>query len=332
MKNHIPFPSEWGSVLFRYLAIAARHQTPFNKVFDALKDDKYTFGKRTKQFAQLAKQSHSSGSLSGLLATQTGMLPPSTLALITQAESEGKLITVLDALAKEYHQSAQDTAKRGMAWPLTLIVFLIVTMGVLSIFVAPTFKKVFDSFGGSLPLPTELLFNFSSFLLEFWWIVITLLVLLGIAIQRKGIAAITAPIYTRIPVFRNYFECQRNARLALWIATVGQHKPLQIAILQHLEAHAIVATMQAGTPFIEALSSVKRLPPSLLYALRLTSTEEATHEAMNLCQELTQIQAEKAGERLGRWTFFASYIGIGGLIAFMLVAMYLPIFALGTVI
>lgn len=334
MKNHIPFPSEWGSVLFRYLAIAARHQTPFTEVFDALKDDKYTFGKHTKQFAQLAKQPHSSGTLSGLLATQTGMFPPATLALIAQAESAGKLTTVLDALSKEYHQSAQDTAKRGMAWPITLIIFLFLTMGMLSVFVAPTFKRVFDSFGGSLPLPTELLFDFSDFLLEFWWIVVVLLLLLGVLVLKKGIAAITAPIYARIPIFRYCFERQRDARLALWIAAVGQHKPLLIAALQHLhlEADTVATAVQTGKPLKEALSSIKRVSPSLLYAVHSTAAENGTNEALNLCQELTNIQAEKAGERLGRWIFFASYIGIGSLVAFMLVAMYLPIFKIGSVV
>lgn len=335
MKNHLTLPSEWGSVLFRYLAIAARNQTPFTEVFDALKDDKYTFGKHTKRFAQLAKQPHSSGTLSGLLATQAGMFPPATLALIAQAEAVGELTTlttVLDTLAKEYRQSAQDTVKRGMAWPITLIIFLILTVGMLSVFVAPTFKRVFDSLGGSLPLPTEILFNFSDFLWEFWWIVIALLLLLGVIVKQKGIATVTAPIYNRIPVFRHYFERQRDARLALWIDAVGQNQPLFITALQHLEIHTIVMAMQAGQSLTEALSSIKTLSPSLLYAVRSTTTAMNTREAMNLCQELTQIQAEKAGERLGRWTFFASYIGIGGLIAFTLVAIYLPIFMLGSVI
>ena len=168
--------------------------------------------------------------------------------------------------------------------------------------------------------------------MEFWWIVVIILLFLAVKIKRKGVAAITKPIYNRIPIFRYCFERQRDARLALWIHAVGHNKPLLIASLQHLDAHTIVTAMQGGQSFIEALSSIPTLSPSLRYAVRSDKSAENNCETMNLCQELTKIQAEKAGERLGRWKFFASYIGIGILVAFMLVAIYMPIFTLGAVI
>jgi type IV pilus assembly protein PilC len=350
MKPSKPFPPELGSILFRYLAIAARNQTPYAEVLDTLAHDTQTFGKHTKALKQLASHASTQTRLSGMLAAQTDMFAPATVALIASAEDADQLAVVLDTLAKDcaLRQLGLADVKAAMVWPLTLLTVLSAVAVVMLVFVVPAFKEIFYSFGAPLPLPTLVLLGISDFMEATWWVFALLLITATVFIVRTGPVppVLTAWFWaaaSRIPRVRNYLVRLFGARLAGWLAAVGNEPALFSAALLHVQhtsaapamrtaAGELAARLQGGTGMAAAFAQSNALPPSLIYAARAADTPQGNAGVMALCQELTQEQATRAGEQLGRWVFFLSYFALGLLTAFFVIAIYLPIFKLGSVV
>lgn len=342
------FPSELASVLFRYLAVAARNQIPFTQVFQLLGNDKPIFGKQTKRLKQLGNHPNPSGSLADLLATQDRMFAPATLTLLAQAEANQQLAPVLDALVDDYDcQRRQSIPKSPLTQPFILFVVLATVVWIEFIYVIPSFQRVFHSFGGELPLPTEIAFTIVAFIAHIGWVIILLAVAGIIMVQYQLLPTIVVTtcwqIYYHIPKIGSYFARQWDARLTLWVSRLGNNKTLLIAALQHLEYTTVipslrakitrlVTTLKGGETLTKALARPLELPPSLIYAMRITDTGKNANDAMALCQKLTQEQLIQANDTLQNGIFFTSYFAIGGLVAFFVIAMYLPIFTIGSVV
>lgn len=342
------FPNELVSVLFRYLAVAARNQIPFTQVFHLLGNDKPIFGKYTKRLKQLGNHPNPSISLADLLATQDRMFAPATLALLAQAEASQQLAPVLDALVDDYaYQRRQSIPKSPLTQPFILFAVLATVIWIEFVFVIPSFQKVFHSFGGELPLPTEILFTIVTFIAHIGWGIVLLAVVGIIMVQYQLFPSIVVTTfwqgYYHIPGIGSYFARQWDARLTLWVARLGDNKTLLIAALQHLEHTTVVPSLrakitrlvtalQAGETLTKALAQPLELPPSLLYAMRVTDAGKDANDAMALCQKLTQEQLTKSNDTLQNGIFFISYFAIGGLVAFFVIAMYLPIFTIGSVV
>lgn len=339
-------PSELASVLFRYLAVAARNQIPFTQVFHLLGNDKRVFGKHTKRLKQLGNHPNSSSSLADLLATQERMFAPATLALLAQAETNQQLAPVLDALVEDYDcQRRQSIPKSPLTQPLILFAILATVVWIEFIYVITSFQRVFHSFGGELPLPTEIAFTIVAFIAHIGWIIILLAVAGIIMVKYQLLPTIVVTtcwqIYYHIPKIGSYFARQWDARLTLWIARLGDNKALLIAALQHLEQTTVIPSLRAkitrlvtslksGETRPKALAQITELPPSLIYAMRVTDTGKDANDAMALCQKLTKEQLIQANDKLQNGIFFISYFAVGSLVAFFVIAMYLPIFTIGS--
>lgn len=341
-----PLAPELGSILFRHLAVAARNHAPFADVFDALGNEKSFFRRQAKRLQQMGHYARTHSSLADTLASQTGMFVPATLALIAQAEAHQQLAPVLTTVWEDYQRRQLNHHSRYPSYPVVLLVALIGLVVLGAVFVAPTFHKVFVSFGAELPFPTAVLFGVAEVLESIWWLLFPLIVVGVWLIRCNHVPALTNMFwrnYARIPSIAAYFAAQRDTRLALWMASLRHEPALLVCALQHVQATStspairdhveqLITHLQSGQPLAQALAGIRGLSSSLVYAFRVADTGTHPIDSITMCLELMQEQAIQATERLERWTLLTSYLMLGGLVGFFVVSMYLPIFKIGSVV
>src|SRR5436305_6924034 len=96
------------------------------------------------------------------------------VSMIKAAEIGGILDQILDRLATflEREQEIIGKIKGAMVYPCVVLVFAIGMVFAMMVFVLPTFKDIFADFGGKLPAITSMMFTLSSFMRNFWYLVL----------------------------------------------------------------------------------------------------------------------------------------------------------------
>src|SRR5438552_17086263 len=93
--------------------------------------------------------------------------------LVAAGEQAGILETLLDRLAnyKEKILAIKSKIKSALFYPIAIIVVAFIITAVIMIFVIPSFKQVFTSFGADLPAPTLFVMGLSTFFVNYWYII-----------------------------------------------------------------------------------------------------------------------------------------------------------------
>jgi type IV pilus assembly protein PilC len=80
---------------------------------------------------------------------------------------------LLDRLAvyMEKTEAMKSKIKSALMYPISVLIVAFVVTAVIMIFVVPSFKQVFTSFGADLPAPTLLVIAISEFFVSYWWLI-----------------------------------------------------------------------------------------------------------------------------------------------------------------
>jgi type IV pilus assembly protein PilC len=270
--------------------------------------------------------------------------------LVGAGEAAGILESLLDRLAtyKEKILAIKSKIKSALFYPIAIIVVALVITAIIMIFVIPAFKNVFASFGADLPTPTLIVMAISDFVVANW---IVLFGGLGAAVytffwtwkRSEKMQIFMDRVSLRIPVFGDLI---RKSSIARWTRTL--------------------ATMfAAGVPLVEALSSVagaagnyeyyvatKKIQSEVATGTSLTSSMQGAEVFPNMVIQMAMI-GEEAGSLDNMLSKVADFfeqevddavealsslmepmimVVLGTLIGGMVIAMYLPIFKLGSAV
>ncbi len=270
--------------------------------------------------------------------------------LVAAGEQAGILDSLLDRLASymEKTQAIKSKIKSALFYPVSIIVVAFLITAVIMIFVVPAFKDVFSSFGGELPGPTQVVIAISDGFVANWYYIFG-----GIAGLFFGISAmykrsrpmqIAVDKYAlKLPVFGDLL---RKSAIARWTRTLS-------------------TMFAAGVPLVEALDSVGGAAGNYVYQMATKEIQNMVSTGTNLTTAMqdsgvfpamvTQMVAigEESGQldnMLGKVAdFFEREVDdavealaslmepmimviLGGLIGGLVVALYLPIFKLGSVV
>jgi type IV pilus assembly protein PilC len=270
--------------------------------------------------------------------------------LVKAGEHAGVLEGLLDKIAtyKEKTESIKAKIKKAMFYPVSIIVVAIVITAVIMIFVIPQFEDLFSSFGADLPVFTKLVVNAAHYVQDYWW------AMLGSAIAT---GFVLSNIWKRSRKFRQTID-----RMLLKVPVIGMI----------LEKSAIarfsrtLATMSAaGVPLVEALNSVAGATGNVVYSDAVLRMQEdvATGQSLQLAMKQRNlfpnmvIQMVAIGEESGALDdmltkvadFYEEQVDnavdamsslmeplimvvLGTLVGGLVVAMYLPIFKMGSAI
>jgi type IV pilus assembly protein PilC len=265
--------------------------------------------------------------------------------LVAAGEIGGVLDTVLLRLAvyMEKNEALKRKVKGAMTYPIIVLTVAFGVVTVLMLFVIPTFKDMFESFGSALPAPTQLVVNMSIFFRKFWWLMIGLIIALIIAFKltaknEKGRYYLDT-IALKLPVFGPLI---RKVAVAKFTRTLGTMISSGVPIMDGLD----ITSRTAGNVIIEnAIKSVRTaisegqsmaepLGASGIFpgmVVQMISVGEATGAMDKMLGKIADFYDEEVDAAVDALTSALEpmlMVFLGGVIGFVVVAMYLPIFKL----
>lgn len=126
----------------------------------------------------IADQLEQGRSLSSSMAKYEKIFTRLTISVVVVGENTGKLDDVFLQLAL-YFEREQETRKRiksALRYPTFVLIALAIAMFILNLFVIPVFTQMFERFDTDLPIMTRVLIGTSSFFVNYWWLLIVVLV------------------------------------------------------------------------------------------------------------------------------------------------------------
>ncbi len=271
-------------------------------------------------------------------------------SLVESGEQSGSLETMLDRVAqyKEKSELLKQKIKKAMKYPLSVIFVAIIVTVILLLKVVPVFQELFSSFGAELPAFTMMVINMSKWLQEWWFVA-----LIGVL----GVIGFFVELKKRSAAFRNFLD-----RAALKAPIVGD---LVFKSTVARFARTLSTTFSAGVPLVDALVSCAGATGNVVYrdAVLKIRDEVATGQQLGFAMRQSGIfpsmalQMVAIGEESGALdsmldkvaTHFENEVDnavdgltsmmeplimavLGVLVGGLVVAMYLPIFQLGSVV
>jgi type IV pilus assembly protein PilC len=270
--------------------------------------------------------------------------------LVEAGEAAGILETLLERLAvyQEKTIELQNKIRSALIYPVAVLVVAFVVVAVIMIFVIPSFKEIFQSFGADLPLPTLIVIAISEFFVQYW-----LLIFGGIGMG----------VYTLLESWKRSPKMQMSMdRLLLKVPIFG---PLVHKAAVARWSRTLSTMFAAGVPLVEALDSVggaagnavftsatEQIQRDVSSGTALTASMQATGIFPNMVLQMSSIGEESGSldQMLGKVADFYEQevdeavkglstlmepiiiVVLGTIIGGIVVSMYLPIFKLGQVV
>lgn len=270
--------------------------------------------------------------------------------LVHAGEQAGVLETLLHKIAeyKEKTESLKGKIKKALFYPSAVMVVAVIVTAILLIFVVPQFEDLFKGFGAELPAFTQMVVGMSRFTQDYWYIMLGVIVAIGFAVvnlkkRSVGFNHFLDRAILKIPVIGEIMRKSAIARFARTLATMSA----------------------AGVPLVEALKSVAGATGNVVYgqAVLLMRDEVSTGHQLQLAMRQSNlfpnmvIQMVSIGEESGSIDsmlakvadFFEEEVDnavdalssllepmimafLGVVVGGLVIAMYLPIFKLGSVV
>ena len=135
---------------------------------------------------QMLKDVQEGTSLSGSMAKYPRVFSPVYVALVKAGEAAGVMETVLDRLATNLEKGHEFSGKvkGALVYPAIVVIGMVVVMIIMLVVVVPKLTEVYSQFGAQLPFMTRVLVAVSSAMVNFWWLILVIIVGLGFVIQK----------------------------------------------------------------------------------------------------------------------------------------------------
>ena len=270
--------------------------------------------------------------------------------MVAAGESGGILDTILNRLAAyiEKAMKLKKKVKGAMIYPIVVSTIAVGVIAVIMIFVVPTFSKMFATMGGTLPLPTLLVMKTSNFLAGIGGLVLLiLLVALVVAYAQvrktEGGRRVTDAIFLKLPIFGVLLN---KVAVAKFTRTLGTLISSGVPILDGLEITAKTAgnkiiesavmdvrqAVSEGKTLADPLMKSKVFPPMVTHMISVGESTGALDAMLSKIADFYDDEVDNAVANLTAMMEPMLMVFLGGAVGFIVVAMYLPIFKLITLI
>jgi type IV pilus assembly protein PilC len=270
--------------------------------------------------------------------------------LINAGEQAGILDTLLDRLAtyKEKIQAIKSKIKSALFYPISIIIVAFIIVAVIMIFVIPAFKELFDGFGADLPAPTLIVMAISDVFVQWWWAIFGSI---GGAIwfffytwkRSLSMQATMDRLILKIPVFG---PLVRKATIARWARTLATMFSAGVPLVEALDSVAgasgnrvyfdatkrIQSEISTGTSLTVAMQNTNVFPNMVLQMTAIGEESGALDSMLSKVADFFEAEVDDAVDALASLMEPVIMVVLGTLIGGLVVAMYLPIFKMGSVV
>ena len=290
------------------------------------------------------------GGLAASLAKHPKYFDDLFCSLVSSGENSGTLEVMLDRVAtyKEKTEALRAKIKKAMTYPIAVIVVAIVVTGILLVKVVPTFAETFQGFGADLPGFTLFVLRISEFMQAWWFILLFGVILAGWSysqamLRSKQLRDRVDALSLKLPIIGSIVHDSVVARFSRTLSTTFA---AGVPLVEALESTAGAAgnsvysaaiyqirdDVTAGTSLYQSIRSTGLFPTMLLQMTSIGEESGSLDEMLGKVADQYETLVDDAVDNLSSLMepLIMSILGI--LIGGLMIAMYLPIFMLGSVI
>ena len=270
--------------------------------------------------------------------------------LVEAGETAGILDQLLDRLAvyMEKTEAIKSKIKSALMYPIAVLVVAFVVVSVIMIFVIPSFKQVFTSFGGELPAPTLFVIALSEIFTDYWWLIFGGLgggfyFFMQAWKRDDKVQAFMDRLMLKLPIFGVLVDKSCVARWTRTMSTMfAAGVPLVEAldsvggasgnIVYELATRKIQQEVSTGTSLTAAMTNVNLFPTMVLQMCAIGEESGSIDHMLGKAADFYEAEVDDMVAGISSLMEPIIIVVLGTVIGGIVVSMYLPIFKLGQVV
>lgn len=285
--------------------------------------------------------------LSGALGRHPKVFPALFGSMVQVGENTGRLEEVFDQIAGYLQQEKEiaDRVKAALRYPTFVTIAIGVAIGFISLFVIPTFEKVFKGFGSELPLPTKIIMGISHFAVSYWPYILVAMVLTFFGLKRyintKSGRMRWDSLKLRLPLVGSIIQRATLTRFSNAFAmSFGAGVPLVTAL--GLTAQAVdnmyVATklneirngIERGDTLTRSAAATGLFTPLVLQMLSVGEETGAVDEMLREVADFYEREVDYDLKKLSSAIEPILIVVIGGMVLVLALGVFLPMWNLSS--
>ena len=269
--------------------------------------------------------------------------------LIAAGEAGGILDVILERLSAYMEKAMKLKArvKGAMTYPIAVLVISFSVVALLLLKVIPVFQKMFEGMGGQLPGPTQFLVSASQFAQHYFLFLIAVIVILFIAFKRfykteKG-RWIVDSLVLKAPIFGDLMKKVAVAKFSRTLSTMmSSGVPILegLAIVSKTSGNVVVEnallktrqSISEGRSIAEPLAETGIFPPMVVQMISVGEATGALDSMLNKIAIFYDDEIDVAVDSMTALLEPVMMVFLGGIVGGMIIAMYLPIFKMASVV
>jgi len=266
------------------------------------------------------------------------------IGLTKAGEDSGELDKTLERMLELLKKQADIKAKviGALVYPCFIIVLACLVVTVMLVFVFPAFKEMFDNLGRPLPLITQMCMDFGLFLRKFWFVIPLFAISVGFSIYKaftwEGSRRWIDRTVLKVPLL-DYLIKYSNFSNFIAVMQVAYDAGIPIVDCLYLSNLTMdnytlrdsildsATKVQQGVHLSTALKASKVMPNMILFMIATGEQSGRLGELLFHCTTFIDGELDKIIDRFTKMIEPMMLIVIGGIVLFLALALYLPLFS-----
>jgi type IV pilus assembly protein PilC len=270
--------------------------------------------------------------------------------LVEAGETAGILDQLLDRLAvyMEKTEAIKSKIKSALMYPITVLIVAFVVVAVIMIFVIPSFKQVFTSFGGELPAPTLIVIAMSEFFISYWYLIFGgigggVYFFLQAWKRNEKVQGFMDRLMLKLPIFGVLVD---KSCIARWTRTLSTMFAAGVPLVEALDSvggaagnivyytatQKIQQEVSTGTALTAAMTNANLFPSMVLQMCSIGEESGSIDHMLGKAADFYEAEVDDMVAGISSLMEPIIIVILGTIIGGIVVAMYLPIFKLGQVV
>jgi len=281
--------------------------------------------------------------LTNAFRKQEATFPLILTNMIAAGEVGGILEDVFERMGEHFEKENAVTQKvrSAMVYPLVVSIVAVGVVIFLVGWVLPNFVALFQSSGVALPTPTMILLGMSHVLRAYWYLFAAALILASVGFRRwasteKGALRLDA-IALRLPIFGTLVLRRSLSRFCRTLSTLlksGVPVMVAMSVVEKTVGNRVVArvvrraqvALRDGLPMSGPLRESGVFPAMVIEMMVVGEETGAIDTMLQKVADFYDKEIDSAVERLTAMLEPLIIVALGGVVAFILVSMIMPMF------
>jgi type IV pilus assembly protein PilC len=281
--------------------------------------------------------------LSEAMRRHIDVFPELLVNMVVAGEASGNLDIILNRMAVHYEKETKisNKVKGAMVYPIVLAIVTLIVVIFLLVFVLPTFTGIFSNSGTALPAPTRILLAISTFLINYWYaaigLVIAFITLFIIAIKIPKVRYALDSLKFKIPIVKGINQKVVTARLSRTLSTLlSSGMPLLqvLDIVSRIVNNKVVEEgldkakedVKRGLLLSVPIKKMDLFPPMFISMLTIGEESGSIDEILDKTANYYDDEAETAMEGMTRLVEPLMLVFIAVVVGSIVAAIILPMF------